>query len=169
MIAAGDAHRKQATRTGRISEMPTVPETHLDILESPALAYMATLGPKGDPQVSPVWFLWDGSLLRFAFNKKRQKYRNLLRDPRVSVSMADPANPYRALEIRGVVVRMEDDPGFRSINAASRKYLNRNSTSGELGAEDERVVIVVNPERVIAYPTSHQDQGTSNPDALESR
>ncbi len=118
---------------------------------------MATLGPKGDPQVSPVWFLWDGTDLRFAFNKKRQKYRNLLRDPRVSVSMVDPENPYRALEIRGLVVRMEDDPGFRSINAASQKYLNRNSTTEELGRQDERVVIVVKPERVVAFPTSQRE------------
>ncbi|HEV2659557.1 MAG TPA: PPOX class F420-dependent oxidoreductase, partial [Ktedonobacteraceae bacterium] len=87
--------------------MSNIPESHLAILQSPALAYMATLGPKGEPQVSAVWFLWDETHLLFALNKKRQKYRNLLRDPRVAIAVADLANPYCALEIRGTVVRMD--------------------------------------------------------------
>ncbi len=132
--------------------MSNIPETHLDILQSPALAYMATLGPKGEPQVSAVWLLWDGTHLLFAFNKKRQKYRNLLRDPRVAIAVTDLANPYRALEIRGTVVRMDEDPDFHFINAASQKYLKRDSTPEETGAAEERVVIVVKPERVIAFP-----------------
>ena len=132
--------------------MSTIPESHLDILQSPALAYMATLGPKGEPQVSTVWLLWDGTHLLFAFNKKRQKYRNLLRDPRVAIAVTDLANPYRALEIRGTVVRMDDDPDFHFINAASQKYTNRDATPEERGAAEERVVIVVKPERVIPFP-----------------
>ncbi|GCE46133.1 hypothetical protein EI42_01152 [Thermosporothrix hazakensis] len=132
--------------------MSHIPASHLDILQAPALAYMATLGPKGDPQVSAVWLLWDGTHLLFAFQKKRQKYRNLLRDPRVSIALTDPANPYRALEIRGRVVRMDGDPDFQFIDAASQKYLGRASTPEERGPAEERVVIVVKPERVIAFP-----------------
>jgi len=133
--------------------MSTIPESHLAILQSPALAYMATLGPNGEPQVSAVWFLWDGTHLLFAFNKKRQKYRNLLRDPRVAIAVADLANPYRALEIRGTVVRMDEDPDFHFINAASQKYTNRDATPEERGEAQERVVIVVKPERVIVFPS----------------
>ena len=133
--------------------MSNIPESHLAILQSPALAYMATLGPKGEPQVSAVWFLWDETHLLFAFNKKRQKYRNLLRDPRVAIAVADLANPYRALEIRGTVVRMDEDPDFHFINAASQKYTNRDATTEERGSAEERVVIVVKPERVIVFPS----------------
>ena len=60
-----------------------IPESHRDILESTALAYLATVGPHGEPQVSAVWFTWDGSFLLFTFNNKRQKYRNVLREPRL--------------------------------------------------------------------------------------
>jgi PPOX class probable F420-dependent enzyme len=133
--------------------MSNIPESHLAILQSPALAYMATLGPKREPQVSAVWFLWDGTHLLFAFNKKRQKYRNLLRDPRVAIAVTDPANPYRSLEIRGTVVRMDEDPDFHFINAASQKYTNRDATPEERGSAEERVVIVVKPERVIVFPS----------------
>jgi PPOX class probable F420-dependent enzyme len=132
--------------------MANIPASHLDILQSPALSYLATLGPKGEPQVSAVWFLWDGTHLLFAFNKKRQKYRNVLRDSRVAVALADIANPYRALEIRGRVVRVDEDPDFRFINAASQKYSNRDATPEEAGQPEERVVLVVEPERVIVFP-----------------
>jgi PPOX class probable F420-dependent enzyme len=132
--------------------MSTIPESHLDILQSPALAYIATLGPKGEPQVSAVWLLWDGTHLLFAFNKKRQKYRNLLRDPRVAIAITDIANPYRALEIRGTVARIDEDPNFRFINAASQKYLKRDATPEETGPAEERVMIVVEPKHVIVFP-----------------
>jgi len=129
--------------------MSIIPEHSLDLLQSTALAYMATIGPKGEPQVSAVWFTWDGTHLLFALNKKRQKYRNLLREPRVAIAIADPANPYRALEIRGTVARIDGDPPYRFINAAS----HRDATSEETGPAEERVVIIVGPERVIPFPS----------------
>jgi len=132
--------------------MSIIPEHSLDLLQSAALAYMATIGPKGEPQVSAVWFTWDGTHLLFALNKGRQKYRNLLREPRVAIAIADPANPYHALEIRGTVARIDEDPNYRFINAASQKYLNRDATSEETGPAEERVVIIVEPERVITFP-----------------
>jgi len=130
-----------------------IPESHRDLLESTALAYLATIGPKGEPQISAVWFTWDGTHLLFAFNKKRQKYRNVLREARVAIAISDPAKPYRALEIRGVVARIDEDRDFRSINAASQKYLGRDSTSEETGQPEERIVIAVAPERVIPFPS----------------
>lgn len=133
--------------------MSIIPESHLDILQSTALAYMATIGPKGEPQVSAIWFTWDGTHLLFALNKKRQKYRNLVREPRVAIAIADPANPYRALEIRGTVVRIEEDSNYRFINTASQKYLNRDSTPEELGSAAERAVIIVKAERVFPFPS----------------
>src|SRR5260370_27884002 len=73
--------------------MSIIPEHSLDLLQSAALAYMATIGPKGEPQVSAVWFTWDGTHLLFALNKGRQKYQNLLREPRVAIAIADPPIP----------------------------------------------------------------------------
>jgi PPOX class probable F420-dependent enzyme len=141
--------------TGKDSHLsaPIIPDSHRDLLQSTALAYLATIGPKGEPQVSAVWFTWDGAHLLFAFNKKRQKYRNVLREPRVAIALTDPGNPYRALEIRGVVARIDEDCDFRFINAASQKYLGRDATAEETGLADERVMIVVEPERAITFPS----------------
>jgi PPOX class probable F420-dependent enzyme len=102
--------------------------------------------------VSAVWFTWDETHLLFAFNRKRQKYRNVLREPRVAIAIADPANPYRALEIRGVA-RIEDDRDCRFINAASQKYLQRDSTAEEIGSVEDRIVVIVEPERAIPFPS----------------
>ena len=55
-------------------------------------------------------------------------------------------------EIRGTVARIEEDTNYRFINAASQKYLNRDATAEERGSVEERVVIIVEPERVIPFP-----------------
>jgi PPOX class probable F420-dependent enzyme len=103
-----------------------IPASHLDLLSSTALATIATIGPRGEPQCSPVWFDWDGTVLRFAqVSGYQQKVRNLERDPRIALSIVDPANPYRYLEVRGVVERIEPDPDMSFIDAMSRKYLGQ--------------------------------------------
>ena len=85
------------------------------------MANVATIGPKGEPQVNPVWFSWDGQNLLFSQTQERQKLRNIKRDPRIAVSIMDPNNPYRYLEIRGVVSRIEDDTDNRLIELADEE------------------------------------------------
>jgi PPOX class probable F420-dependent enzyme len=121
-----------------------VPESHLDILHSTALAHVATLGPKGEPQNNPVWFDWDGERLKFSQTKTRQKYRNVGRDPRIALSIVDPENPFRYLEIRGEVVGIEEDPDLDFINAMAKKYMGKDRYPFHRPG-DERVVVVVEP------------------------
>jgi len=123
-----------------------VPQTHEDILQSTTLAIVSTLGPKGEPQTSPVWFGWDGNVLRFSHTKARQKYRNLKRDPRIAVTLVDPANPYRYIEIRGTAT-IEDDPTKAYIDVMSKKYTGNEHYQGNQPG-DERVIITVKPEHI---------------------
>jgi PPOX class probable F420-dependent enzyme len=125
--------------------MSVIPENYTDLLESNALANVATIGPKGEPQNNPVWFGWDGTHILFSQTKGRQKYHNLLREPRVALSIVDPTNPYRYLEIRGKVVRIDEDPDLKFINSMAKKYLNQDVYPWHK-PEDERVVVVVQPE-----------------------
>lgn len=122
-----------------------IPSGYEDLLESKALAEIATIGPDGEPQVNPVWFDWDGKNVRFSQTKTRQKYRNVQRDPRIALSIVDPANPYRYLEIRGKVVGIEEDPNLDFINAMAKKYLGKDKYPWHRPGE-ERVVIIVEPE-----------------------
>ncbi|CAN5680249.1 PPOX class F420-dependent oxidoreductase [soil metagenome] len=123
----------------------TIPETHEDLLRSKALAHVATLGPQGEPQNNPVWFDWDGENVKFSQTKTRQKYRNVGREPRLALSIVDPENPYRYLEVRGVVERVEEDPDLDFINSMSKKYLGMDKYPNHKPG-DERVVLFVRPE-----------------------
>jgi PPOX class probable F420-dependent enzyme len=125
--------------------MAVIPQEYADLLRTTALAHIATIGPNGEPQSTPVWFDFDDAHILFSQTKTRQKYRNLLRDPRIALSIVDPVNPYRYLEIRGKVVRIDEDPDFRFINALAKKYLGRDTYPWRQPGE-ERVVVVVQPE-----------------------
>jgi PPOX class probable F420-dependent enzyme len=127
------------------STTSTIPANYSDLLESKALADVATIGPHGEPQVNPVWFGWDGTHLTFSQTITRQKYKNVQRDPRVALSIVDPENPYRYLEIRGKVVRIDPDPDLAFINSMAKKYLGEDVYPWHQPG-DERVVIVVEPE-----------------------
>ena len=124
-----------------------IPEQYTDLLQSTALAHIATIGPKGEPQSSPLWFGWDGEFLRFAqLVGADRKRRNLERDPRVAVSIVDPANIYRYVEVRGTVERVEPDVDRAFINAMAQKYWGQ-ETYTEGKPDDEFVVVVIRPER----------------------
>ncbi len=123
-----------------------IPDSHLNLLTSTAVANVATIGPDGAPQVNPVWFEWDGTNLRFGQVTTRQKLRNLRRDPRIAVSIVDPDNPIRYLEIRGIA-RLEPDPELELTHRLGKKYLGLDRFP-YLQPGEERVQVVVEPRRV---------------------
>ena len=123
----------------------TIPASHADLLTSKGFAHVATIGPNGEPQNSPVWFDWDGTHLLFSQTTGRQKYRNLQREPRVALSIIDPANPYRYLEVRGTVDSIDDDEGNAFIDSMAKKYLGQDRYPWHQPG-DHRVVVKVRPE-----------------------
>lgn len=116
-------------------------------MEARGLLVWARTQADGQRSESPFFI----SILLFSMNKIRQKHRNLLREPRVAISIADPANPYRSLGIRGKVVRIEDDPACHTANVLSQKYTGQDATPNMQPGE-QRVAIFVEPERVFVFP-----------------
>ncbi len=127
------------------SRTSVIPESYADLLDQPVLAHVATIGPDGEPQNNPVWFGWDGEHITFSQTTVRQKYRNVQRDARVALSIVDPANPYRYLEIRGSVERIDPDPDKAFINSMAKKYLGQDVYPWNQPG-DERVVLVIHPD-----------------------
>ena len=127
------------------SRTSVIPESHADLLEQPVLAHVATVGPNGEPQNNPVWFGWDGENLTFSQTTGRQKYRNVQDEPRVALSIVDANNPFRYLEIRGTVERVDPDPDNAFINSMAKKYMGQDVYPWHRPG-DERVVLVVKPE-----------------------
>src|SRR5438874_829180 len=93
-----------------------IPASVAHILETKALAQVATIGPRSEPQVSPVWFHWDGEHILFSQTKTRQKLRNAQRDPRIAICIVDPDDLYNYVELRGTVVRIEEDRNNKFID-----------------------------------------------------
>ncbi|GAA3563834.1 PPOX class F420-dependent oxidoreductase [Nonomuraea rosea] len=120
-----------------------IPESHLDLLTRPLFAHLATIGPDGGPQVNPVWTIWDGEFLRFTTTRDRRKCRNVLENPHVAVSINDPERPYRYVEIRGIVERVEPDPSGDFFDVLANRY--GLEYERPVGDADRRVVIVVRP------------------------
>jgi hypothetical protein len=125
--------------------MAVVPEDRQDILAKRAFGHVATLGPHGEPQSSPVWLDWDGEFLKFSQTRTRQKLRNLQRDGRIAISVHDPDNPYRYVEVRGVVDRVEDDTDNAFLNSLASKYIGEDVYPWHRPG-DERVVVYVRPQ-----------------------
>ena len=124
--------------------MPTIPESHRDLLDLPVVT-LGTIGPDGRPQLTEVWFLAEDDEVKLSLNTSRQKVRNLQRDPRCSVLLLDLANPYRYVEVRGDAdITPDDDYAF--ADRVGEKYgadLRENDRPGET-----RVVVTVRPTRV---------------------
>lgn len=122
-----------------------IPESHRDLLGTPVLAHVATIGPKGEPQSNPVWFIWDGDRFWMAVGPTGQKAKNLERDPRIAISMADPENPIHYLELRGRVTEKRtvgsDDP---LVVTMVRKYTGQDTYDG---MPDEHTLLAVEVDR----------------------
>jgi PPOX class probable F420-dependent enzyme len=100
-----------------------IPEKYRDLFSKRAFASLGTLMPDGRPQVTPVWVDFDGEHVIFNSAKGRQKDRNVRRDPRVSLALIDPENPYRFMEIRGRVIEITEDGAAAQIDKLAKKYL----------------------------------------------
>ncbi|MFF3227527.1 PPOX class F420-dependent oxidoreductase [Nocardia suismassiliense] len=144
-----DINRRTSSGTARPA---AISSSLTDILGKKGFAHLASLGPDGEPQSHPVWFAFDaahGQLL-VSTGTDRQKYRNVQRDPRVSVSILDPEDPYRYLEVRGRVVEIEPDPEKAFLDQLARKYLDLDTYPYEQRRDVERVVLHIQPDHVIA-------------------
>jgi PPOX class probable F420-dependent enzyme len=126
--------------------MVEIPEGYENLLERPLYGHLATTRPDGSAQVNPMWFDWDGELLRFTHTSKRQKYRNVTATPQVALSIIDPENPYRYLEVRGVVQEIVPDPTGSFYMHLNDRY-DGPSTEPPPDRLD-RVIFVVRPTAV---------------------
>ena len=87
-----------------------------------ALAFLATLMRDGSPQVTPLWFSWDGQYILVNTAKGRTKERNMQERPVVALAIADPKIPTRYIQIRGKVVEINETGADEHINVLSLLY-----------------------------------------------
>jgi len=105
--------------------MAEIPAAFRDLTEKKAFANLATVMPDGSPQVTPVWFDVANGRVRVNTAKGRVKARNMQDGSPVAMSILDPDNPYRYMQIRGRVVRVTEQGADAHIDALAKKYLGK--------------------------------------------
>lgn len=126
----------------------TLPDSHRDLLERPLFAALATVRPDGGPQNNVMWYAWDGSRLRLTHTSARQKFRNMQHEPRVALTVTDPDDGYRFLEVRGTVESIEpDDAEAAFYQGLQRRY----GRSYRITDAPERVVVTIRPDAFNAH------------------
>jgi PPOX class probable F420-dependent enzyme len=93
----------------------SLPDGLIALLHQPSLCFLATVMPDGSPQMTETWVDTDGEHVVINTVQGFQKVRNVDRDPRVAVSVSDPANPSRYYAIRGRVVKATTEGGAEHI------------------------------------------------------
>ena len=127
--------------------MAAIPQAYRDLFDKKAFAHIATVGRDGTPQVTPVWIDYDGTHVRFNTARGRVKTRNLERNPTIAISVQDPENPYRYVQVKGRVTEMTEQGADAHIDALAKKYLGQDRYPHRRPGE-VRVTVKVAPEKI---------------------
>jgi PPOX class probable F420-dependent enzyme len=112
-----------------------------------AFAYLATIMDDGTPQVTPVWFNFDGEFILINSLQGRVKDRNMRKRSRVAIVIHDQKDPFHYIQVRGVVVEMITEGAIEHINELAGKYTGRFEFQG-LNPGDVRVIYKILPEKI---------------------
>jgi PPOX class probable F420-dependent enzyme len=128
--------------------MVAIPAQYEDLVrDKKSFANLATVMPNGSPQVTPVWFDYTNGIVRVNSAKGRVKSRNMQPGAAVALSILDPDNPYRYIQIRGKVARVLEEGASAHIDSLTKKYMGQDkypySQPGEV-----RLIFEIEPASV---------------------
>jgi PPOX class probable F420-dependent enzyme len=126
-----------------------LPAGLLDLLRQPSPCFLATLMPDGSPQLTQTWVDTDGRRILINTVDGHQKVRNLRRDPRVALNVAEPEAPARYFAIRGRVVDITEDGAREHIDELAHRYLGR-PYPWFGGTDQVRLLVSIAPDRIIS-------------------
>jgi PPOX class probable F420-dependent enzyme len=129
-----------------------IPGSHLDLLTRPVHAVLTTMGPDGQPQSSLVWVDVQDGVAVVNTALERQKARNMIANPKVSLLVVDPENTSRYIQIRGDA-ELSTEGALAHLDAITRKYTGYPAFYGhvypaEQRARETRVVCRIHARRI---------------------
>lgn len=125
--------------------MSVIPDKYRHLFENPNFGSLGTIRPDDTVQVSPMWFEFDGETLRFTHTTTRAKYRNLQRNPSMSLAVMDPDNPVHYAEVRGRLVEVVPDPSGGFYDHLHRRYGGDGMIPPDAA---DRVILVMSIEKI---------------------
>ena len=126
----------------------TLNDKQKKLLADKNFAHVGTINKDGSTQVTPVWIDFDGTHVLFNTEEKRLKVRNMKRDPRVTLSVMDMANPYQYIAIRGRVVEITPEGALEHIDEMAQKYIGQEKYPWNQPT-DVRVIVRIEPLRIV--------------------
>ena len=132
------------------SSSSTLSDKAAQLFKDKNFGFLATLMKDGSPQVSPVWVDVDSGNVIVNTAMGRVKQKNLARDTRVAISVADHANPYRMVTVRGRVAEQTTSGADAHIDKMAKKYLGQDRYPGRAPGE-KRVILKLRPEKVYYF------------------
>jgi len=120
-----------------------LPSAHLDLLERPIMGQLTTVDPQGRPQVAPIRFLYNGTYLQLNVPGGTVELEHMRQNRSVALSVIDPENPARYLELRGHVIMFELFKTLTFVNQLAQKYTGADVTGGHAGEERYRITIAI--------------------------
>jgi PPOX class probable F420-dependent enzyme len=129
-----------------------IPDSQLDLLTRPIPGVLTTMKPDGQPQSSLVWCDSDGVCARINTTRQRQKGRDMLANPKVSLLVVDPENTARYLEIRGEVELIEEG-ALDHLDQLTRHYTRHPHYYGsifplEQQAQETRIICRIHATKI---------------------
>lgn len=117
------------------------------LFEDKNLAFVSTLMKDGSPQITPTWVDIEGDIIVINTAEGRTKQKNLLRNPRIAISIVDRNNPYNMVTIRGKVVEQTTDGADLHIDKMAKKYLGVDKYPFARPGE-KRILLKIKSEKV---------------------
>jgi len=121
------------------------------LFEDKNLVFIATLMKDGSPQLSPVWADFEDGHIMVNTAEGRIKHKNVLRDPRVAVSVVSHTNPLDMTTIRGKVIEMIPDYEYKHADRLTKKYIGLDSYPFKR-PDEKRIIFKIKPEHVFVLP-----------------
>ena len=121
------------------------------LLNGKNLVFLATSMADGSPQVTPVWGDFEGSYIRINTAEGRLKHKNILRDPRVAISVVDSMNPLDMTSIRGKVVEIIPDYEYKHADFLTKQYMGKEKYPFKRPGE-KRIILKIEPEKIFVLP-----------------
>lgn len=131
--------------------MESMDDKVIKLFEKNNLIFLATVMKDGSPQLSPVWGDFEDGCVLINTAEGRIKHKNVLRDPRVAISVVDKDNPLNMTTIRGKVERIIPDYEYAHANKLAKKYMGKDKYPFKQPGE-KRIIFKIIPEKVFVLP-----------------
>ena len=116
------------------------------------LIFISTINSDGSPQLTPVWGDYDGEHVLVNTAEGRLKHKNILRDPRVAISVVDHSNPLNMTTIKGKVIEIIPDYDYVHANKLTKQYMGIDEYPFKRDGE-KRVIFKIKPMKIFVMPS----------------